>query len=537
MKLRERAFVLVVSASLIGAGIAAPVSASGSASPAINSVDCGQDNGVSSTTVTGRVGDTFSIDNTAGANSCTFAGYAGIATATNLDVNNKLSAGQVSTLTIVAAGSFTVTPGSASPTAGTFTVVIGDPNPTPEYTITFDANGGTCGPNAQSVTAASGQWYALPTNGTGPGQCYREDYILTGWSHGSTILQPGSEEFAPDIPVPAPGPTPFVPIPGSLQSNTAAEQAMPTSSVAKTGKTSGQIADHATLFAVWTPGGVALTYDANVAANDPCVDTAGVNVTNIEDRSSEYEVYFAGGSDTIATEAPCTPVDAAGVPLPLQGWALSGDGPVIYGPGIDLTMTKFAAGTHDTLYAQWGAPPTVSGRFGDENFAFSYYVDEERLELVISMEMVRTPQAWAGLAFHNFMFPADSLIVSFNPTNADGQLQYFDGYNPGIPTLSFFPSPAPDNDPIFISYPSSPFNNQENWSGIDTSEESGIRTIQLTRKLITNDIFDLQFKINGIYPVCWAYNLELGFNTSDFDAMQPTHSKYGCTQISLNLGI
>lgn len=401
------------------------------------------------------------------------------------------------------------------------TVVLGNPNPVPEYTITFDPNGGTCGSNAQSITAASTEWYALPTDGTGPYQCHRDYYVLTGWNHDETTVAPGTAEQAPDLPVATPA-VPTTPrIPGTGTSPTQADPSSSTSS------TSAQISDHETLVAVWAPLGIEITYDANVAAADACYGSDGTNLALV-DRSSEAEVFFAGTDDILATSAPCAPAGLAG-PLPLRGWALTGDGPVAYGPGVDLTMTKFAHGTTPTLYAVWGTAPVVGGNFvGDENVQFRYMVDDVNQQLIVTIEMLNVPNIWLGLGFHNFMFPADSLVVSFNDAIDNGSLQYFDGYNPGIPTLSFFPAPAPDDSPIFKMPNSNQYDNQENWTGEVTYEDEYTRTVTLNRKLVTNDIFDMQFQINGQYHACAVYNLTQGYNTNDTYMTQPSHRWTGC---------
>ncbi len=510
--------------------LVAPQAAAAAASPGSIVVDCGVANGVSATTITGRVGDTFTITNTSGTG-CTIAATNGIAQLTNLS-GSSLPASTVSTGTILAAGTFTVQ--ASGGTAQPMTVVIGDPSPAPEYTITFNANGGTCGVDAQSITAAANEWYAVPTDGTGPYQCHRDHYVLTGWSHGSTILKPGGEQEAPDLAVPAPS-SPSTPrIPGTGTRTTLAfAPAAPwarssDSTPSSTTVTHAMVADHETLYAVWTPLGVEITYDANVGTGDTCIGSGGDDV-ELADRSTEAEVFFAGTQDFLATSAPCAPVNMNGDPLPLLGWALSGDGAVAYGPGTDLTMTKFLHGTRQTLYAVWGLP-AAPGRLlvGDENVTFSYEVDATTQELVITIEMQNVPNMWAGVGFHNFMFPADTLMVSFNATEGLNQLQYFDGYNPGIPQLPSFPSPLPDDDPLFRMPNSSPLDNQENWSGEVIFEDEEIRVVEMRRTLVTGDIYDLQFVTTGVFPACAAYTMKQAFDMADMNASQPTHQWYRC---------
>lgn len=149
---------LVAAAAVVLGFYSAPPAVAAPASPASLVVDCGLANGVSATTITGQSGDTFTIDNTSGTGKCRFGSYAGVVSATNLDVNDDLAAGSISTLTILSAGTFVVTPQAGGGTATTLTVVLGNPVAVPEYTITFDANGGTCSSNPLTITALSGEW-------------------------------------------------------------------------------------------------------------------------------------------------------------------------------------------------------------------------------------------------------------------------------------------------------------------------------------------------------------------------------------------
>ena len=149
--------LVTVALAVIGSHAAVPAAAV-PAAPSSLVVDCGLANGVTATTITGRSGDTFTIDNTSGTGKCRFGTYAGVVSATNLDVNDDLAAGSISTLTILSAGTFVVTPQGGGGTATTLTVVLGNPVAVPEYTITFDANGGTCSSNPLTITALSGEW-------------------------------------------------------------------------------------------------------------------------------------------------------------------------------------------------------------------------------------------------------------------------------------------------------------------------------------------------------------------------------------------
>ena len=277
--------------------------------------------GVTATTITGRVGDTLSVTNNATTNGCTFASFTGVITATNL-TTNVLAAGATSSLTIAAAGSFTITPVVGGGVTATMTVVIGDPSPDPIYDITFDANGGNCSSNPLQISAASGGWYALPTEGTGSYQCNRDDYTLIGWSHGATIQLPGAAARVPDLPL------------ASASSD-------------GSGLTHAAAADHVTLFAHWKPNGVEVTYDANVSAADQCVNAAGVNLDGGQRTTAPKHVYPTKGA-TAATTAACAPIGSK-----LRGWALTGDGKVVLTPGQKLSQSAQPLPPYTQFFARW----------------------------------------------------------------------------------------------------------------------------------------------------------------------------------------
>lgn len=273
----------VLLATMNGTGSASAAQAS----PSSISVDCDLTNGVTPTTITGNVGDTVSIINIGSTDVCTFASYAGVVTATNL-TSDTLATGATSIVTIVAAGTFTIPPGVSGGVSGAISVAIGTPIPAPEYTITFDANGGDCSSNPLVISVASQDRYALPTEGTGAYQCHRTDYALIGWSHGTSSIPAGGSRIttlansanqAPDLPIANAGETPA----------------------------QAAAADHVTLYAQWSPVGVEITYDANVADADACVDASGSNVPPAN-RSTEADVFFSGPLDALAQESPCHPL-------------------------------------------------------------------------------------------------------------------------------------------------------------------------------------------------------------------------------------
>lgn len=291
--------VLLASLGFLLGLTSVPASASGSASPAVISVDCDLSNGVSTATITGEIGDTFTVDNTAASTgACTFALITGVVSATNLS-GSTLTAGQISVLTILGPGSFNVTPQGGS--AVTMTVVIGVPVAVPEYTISFDANGGTCNAVGASVTGVATDWYVMPSGA----DCQRRNYQLMGWatSPGAT-----SAAFGPGAP--------------------------------------GQFAEDETLYAVWQPEGVEITFDANVGVDQPCLNSAGRPIP-IDEQTTTISWGIDEGFQ-LPTNAPCTPLGHS-----LVGWAKSGNGPVLFGPGEFNGTLGLASGTSITLYAVW----------------------------------------------------------------------------------------------------------------------------------------------------------------------------------------
>ncbi|MBI1349558.1 MAG: hypothetical protein GC156_00395 [Actinomycetales bacterium] len=186
--------------------------------------------------------------------------------------------------------------------------------------VTFDGHGGTCSANPLTITVADGASYTPPTEGTGAFQCHRDGYTLAGWSHGATVLAPGGEDRDPDHP--APGWSPIA-------------------------------VESVTLYAVWRPRGVEITYDANVAATDRCADSSGNDVA-LAQRSTERRVFHAESGDIVAIAAPCTPLSTDGRPLRLAGWIASGRACAReIDPGQRLSDTGLAEGTKVHLFAVW----------------------------------------------------------------------------------------------------------------------------------------------------------------------------------------
>lgn len=189
-------------------------------------------------------------------------------------------------------------------------------------TATIDANGGTCTGSVQFIKAptqnASGGTFTAPSASS----CTRTNYVLRGWAQSATAT---TSAFAPGSTVPIG-------------------------------------AESFTLFAVWEPRGVEIRYNANVGSADQCI-SGGSNIAG-DARQSAATVLAAGAA--VATQAPCTPVDAQ-----LVGWALTGDGPSVVAAGAALPAS-FTQGSSHVLYAKWqvvygltSSSQTVSVRPGE----------------------------------------------------------------------------------------------------------------------------------------------------------------------------
>lgn len=305
---------LLVAALALGAGSmgAAPAQAAdlgtitvtGSASPY----------SYSPTTLTGEVGDTFTvIDNISVSGAYvevgTYSGDTGVVSVgSNVcsplgsQATCRALSGSGTVYTIVALGTVTLSIQVGSPQLERIVLRAagGDTDPKVVYPfMTLNPNGGTCSGTLEfnAIPGRGNDSVTLPTSST----CTRSGYTLSGWAYiadgTGTVLQPGL--------------------------------------TVSTGST--------TLFAVWRPNGVQVTYDANVGLSAQCL-AGGANVTTGASRRATSVVQ--PGSNSAAT-APCTPVDSR-----LAGWAYTGNGPVAFTAGQPLPAT-LTSGSTVTLFAKW----------------------------------------------------------------------------------------------------------------------------------------------------------------------------------------
>lgn len=164
----------------------------------------------------------------------------------------------------------------------------------------------------------------------------------------------------------------------------------------------------------------------------------------------------------------------------------------------------------------------------DENFTIEYQLINDETELQFRFTLENELTGWMGICFHSFMFPADCIVAWWDPkTNTPKAL---DTYNPGIPTLPVFPAPLQDTDPIITLQGASPLDNKNNLTNITGTNNNGVITISVQRKLQTGDIFDFQFEPGMQLNVVSAYNQSLPWN-DNYNAQQPSHTKFGATRM------
>lgn len=290
---------------------------------------------VSPTTLTGSIGDTFTLANTIGGgaprgvslvNATGAVSLGGVSCA--LDASCRVDdagGGGTSTgvFTIATGGTISVrrtTDGTSYSTIGTITINASGSgsgsNPLKvKFTATADANGGACTGTTSweryPGSAAFAGVFTLPT----AAQCTRTGYTLLGWA---TVANAASAAYAPG-----------------------AEYSMGDFDV--------------TLYAVWRPAGIEVIYDANVGLETQCIGASGKNLISAAERRSQATVVAVRGWS--ANGAPCYPPGAS--QLDFAGWALTGNGASIVVPG-GLLPDSLKSGDSVTLFAKWVPPQRVT---------------------------------------------------------------------------------------------------------------------------------------------------------------------------------
>ena len=254
----------------------------------------------------GSVGDTFVVDNDFTSTDLEIVSGSAAISEDGTDCTGgrtcPVDAGEQGTFTIDALGTFQVVPASGLSTRTVSIVGSSQVTQTPPVTMTFDGNGGNCSSNPIEISGRGGATYNLPTEGSGSGQCQRDNYSLLGWSHDQDATS-----VDPNL---TPGATvAFANAGGSM-------------------------------YAVWVPTGVEVTYDANVGTGDECRASGASTGT----RTSTSVVEAGSATDT---SAPCTPPG-----MEFEGWALTGDGDVVTQPGGALPDLG-TSGSSLQIYAKW----------------------------------------------------------------------------------------------------------------------------------------------------------------------------------------
>ena len=315
----RRVMIAVLSAAALALSVlggAAPASAA--ASPASVTIQyVGGNYQLSTDVIDAQVGDTFTVINeifgqTAylrnGSGAFEVAGDPCVGNTCQITDGNTSPSNRI-TVTVVSTGTLTV---AFSVSATTFTLTVGGASgptdPALVYpTANINANGGTCTGTLQ-FTKYNNQNSTITTS-TGA-TCTRAQYRLAGWARSadsrSTVWAPGES----------------VPI-GN---------------------------ESFTMYAVWSPIGVEITYDSNIGDAGQCLNSSDVNVVPGPGRVSSTVT-----TTTLASAAPCRPQDKD---LVLSGWATSGSGSVVYQLGESLTSARIAEGSVLRLFAVW--QPTLS---------------------------------------------------------------------------------------------------------------------------------------------------------------------------------
>ena len=348
-------------AALLTAGLIAPP-AQAAASITNKNFDCDSGLGNATTKVTANEGDTFTITNTGVGTFCTFLGtFRSVVTVSGLvgPSLDRLASTQTATVKVLRAGSFRV--GGNGVGDQTFSIAINAVDVTASYTMTFDANGGTCVGDPDGlirIGRTGGVSYLLPSD-----QCTRVGYKLLGWSFDQDATDPHNLNTRPGEKV--------------------------------------LMSANATMYAVWEPTADfnEITYDANVDKSDFCKDKGKVVFPIDESTQKELDleylnfflkpgkrtkvertqVVLLGADSTLLEQPACFPmtVDKRDPNPKMAFWRLvgwntkaNGTGTQYYLPSKGETEEFFklggAGGQTVHLYAQWQTDPcpTVEAKSG-----------------------------------------------------------------------------------------------------------------------------------------------------------------------------
>lgn len=400
----------VMITGVVGIGVfSASAAFAATANPAIITVTYGgSGNVVSSTTITGNVGDTFTLENdrnqdngpsfvslvngtgtvSMGATNCT--------TDSSCTVLDSTGAHNSAVFTITGLGTITARRYLYSGGSGVYSTI---------NTITISASGGgssgstisddpaTVYPSATLYVQGdcgskrvlqfvkrdgANAMITLPTNA----QCFsRDGSTLTGW----TNQQPQAAPRGASLQTFAPG------------------QQIP-------------IGDESfSLWAIWKPHGVRITYDSNVALADQCVDDTGTNLPLALLRSFMVTV---DPSANLASAPSCHPKDPQNV---FAGWKINNTG-ALYAPGARLNSgtTTFAGGDEVRMSAVWQPTRTLTcqqGRAGLVRPPASLLITQQ-----CGTDFGFVPVGWTAIipsAWRNNATMPLSINVSVNGTHSE----------------------------------------------------------------------------------------------------------------------
>ena len=196
---------LLVAVTVVGSVLALSSSAQ-AVSPAATNINClAGVNQSSSLTVTGQVGETFTITNSDGVVFCWMLGLAGVATPGGAGYNccafgDAISPSGTVTFTILGSGTFTVNGSGGIVLTVTVTVGAGGGGGGPATVVkgSLDPDGGTCTWNGQPLTKKTEFFVVGFTYAPGPSECVKNGYALTGWREGNGPSLPSLIDPADD---------------------------------------------------------------------------------------------------------------------------------------------------------------------------------------------------------------------------------------------------------------------------------------------------------------------------------------------------
>ena len=144
----------------------------------------------------------------------------------------------------------------------------------------------------------------------------------------------------------------------------------------------------------------------------------------------------------------------------------------------------------------------TSRQLGDASIFIDTYVPASNglsVEYSVELDMLNItfnidnpgPDGWASFVFGEFLFPSDGIYISWDES---GNVNAYDTYNPGIPTLPAFPAPYADNSPLVKITNGTPADNVMNVELISSLRQGSSLIVEVQRPLQTGDLLDLQFE-------------------------------------------